>query len=173
MHGLETDRDFQLRSNQIAKPDTLVVAELRMVLDDHGLEGTHDPRDGGPVFPRDCLWVEEVAAVVQLDVPCGRKPFEGILDLCRDGSNWHAFVGRVFPQVAEHAAKRTLAIRQEDRGDVFNLAVRCAFGFDQKRVGTCRIDGVLLASSLQDFCRPDPVIHWLSLPDESGSANIR
>ena len=53
-------------------------------------------------------------------------------DLPRDRSARSPLVERVPPQVAEDAAKRAFAIRQEDRRDVEHSPVRLPFRLDER-----------------------------------------
>ena len=107
--------------------------------------------DGGIVVARDRLRVEEVAAVVELDVAAGGRRASGVVDLCWDRSRRDGLVRRVLPQVAHQAAERALAIGQEDRRNVDDFARRRALGLDEEGPRHVRIDAVLRPAGRQNL----------------------
>ena len=68
-------------------------------------------------------------------VPRRGKPRERVIDLLRDRPRRNAGLGRLPPQIAEDAVKWTFAIREKNRGDLFDPALGRDLGLDQKRVG--------------------------------------
>ena len=94
-----------------------------MALDHHRLKGSEQLGQLKQIAGRNGLGVEEVAGIVELDVPRRRQLTQGEPDLGRDGAIGHALVGGVTPQIAHQTAERTLAVGQKHRGDVFNRAV--------------------------------------------------
>ena len=114
-----------------------------MVLDDDGLEVTDPGRDGGVIFGRDRLRIEEVAGIVELDVLRAGRLRQGVVDLGRDRSDGNSLIQRVLPEITHRAAERTLLVRQEDRRDVLNSPRSSSLRFDQVRVRSPRIERLL------------------------------
>lgn len=150
MDRLQADGDFEARAERVAKADDALVAELRVVLDDDGFKTADPVDDRRMVGGRNRLRVKEVSAVVKFDVLRRRKPRQGEVDLLRDRPDRHGFVGRVLPQVAHQAAKRALAVGEEDRGNLFNPPAGGALRFDQVRVRPADVERVLRPAGRED-----------------------
>ena len=86
MNRLQPDGHLQFAVDSVAKPQAFVVAESRMILDDDRAESTDTFGDRLVICRGNCLPVEKVAAVVQLDVLCRLQPSERVIDLAGDVS---------------------------------------------------------------------------------------
>ncbi len=77
--GLEAHGDFELGvGEEVAELEGAVADEGGVRFDDDAGEGLEERGDGGVVGGRDGAGVEEAAAVVELDVRCGREAGEGV-----------------------------------------------------------------------------------------------
>ena len=150
MRGLKTHRDLELSADPLGKPEAAVTDQRGMALHDHPLEVLDEHGDTRILLGRDGAWIEEAAAVVELDVACRPEAVERVPNLARDCARGDALRECVTPQVTHGAAPRALAIGEEDRCDLADVTGGEAFAFDQVRVGPLGIDGFAGASAAKD-----------------------
>ena len=171
MNRLQSNRDFQLGPQYVAELYALVAAKLRMVLNDHRVVVANTFSDRLPVSWWNRLSVEEVPTVVKLDVlraPQLGHLQERMVNLIRNRSERNTLVRRVLPQVAHQTTKRTLAVRQEQSRNIFDLAVGTAFGFDVKCVRSIVSNRVFRSPNLENVVVGE---RWEHVYSENISAN--
>lgn len=123
VNGLQTERDFEPRSQQIAKPQTSLVGQPRMILDDDPFESSAAGGDVRPVRWRDRRRIEKIPAVVQLQDARLRQTAERKVDLPRNRSAWCWLIKRLSPEITVDAAERTFSIGEKQRRDVQHTTV--------------------------------------------------
>src|SRR5262249_44437787 len=101
-------------------------------------------------FGRNRLRIEEAASVIELHLPCRRQRDKRLADLHRDRSALDGRVERVLPQIAHHAAERTLAVGEEDDGGWNQRATRTRLFFGESRVGAIGVNEVFWSPVLEN-----------------------
>jgi len=131
MGRLQPHGNLQFGVQQIAKLQAMLVDKPGMALDNDGCEWVEQSGDLWKISPRYRPRIEEIAAVVKLDMSRSRKSSQCPPNLCRDRALRYAMIGGILPQIAHQTTKRTLAIGQEYRGNVFDHSPGRSFFFNQ------------------------------------------
>lgn len=150
--GFEADGDLQVALEQVAEFPSAPADQGGVGFDDHGIEVGDEVGDGGVVGGRDRVGIEEIAAVVELDVARKGQAIERPADLGGHGPDGDGVVRGVFPQVAHQAAEGAFAVGDEDGRDVVDPAGGDEFLFVQEGVGAEGIDRVFGRSAMKDPC---------------------
>ncbi len=104
--------------------DATIVHKGRMAFHNYTVEVAYTLGNRRIVLRRNCAWVKETSAVIELHRPRRRHLAQGKIDLVWNCSCRHRFRQGVAPQIAHRAVERALAIGQENGGHRLNLAAR-------------------------------------------------
>src|SRR5205814_5302798 len=142
------------------------------------LEPDHAPGNRGVVLWRDGPRIEEAAAVIELDLPCGRvreapsefaeevlptqilgsESRERKINLRGDRTDRNRFAQGILPQIAHQAVPRAFAIGQKNRRHRHDFARVRALPFDKESVGMEWIDWIPCAT-----LRENPMVPFMRL----------
>ena len=153
--GFEAHGDLELGvGEEVAQVEGAVADEAGVRLDDDAAEGLEERGSFGVVGGGDGAGVEEAAAIVELDVLGGGEAGEGIGDLRGDSAGGEGVGEGVLPEVAHEAAPGTLAVGEEEGGDVDEAAggggPGLGFRLEEEGVGDVRVDEVARGAAVED-----------------------
>ena len=154
MNGLQPHRHFQPPGEPLLKFPHARPTQPGVILDDHRGEVLDPFSNRGVIRGRDGEGIEEIAAVVELDVPGRGQLGQCPVDLSGDGSHGGGFIEGVLPEVTKDTPKRALPIGEKQRRHIFHMAVTGPLGFHQKSVRPVRINSRFRPPQREDFrCR--------------------
>ena len=155
VNRFQTDGDFEVGFELIAKLNAPLVSQTRMIFDNHRVELLDSGNDLGMVLGGNRLGIEEISRVIQLDLSGGGQSLQDVVNLSGDRTEGDPFVQCVPPEITHGAAKRTFSIGEENRHDILDDS-RCGpLGFREIRIRLPGIESIFLGASRENVAVGD------------------